>query len=110
MKRVVYLLGSLIMLGIGLFASRMWGPLLMAGKLVLVPILALPALAFLAYRFAFLPSGRRSIETGIHQNALLNMHGPEAVAAGRRLIVLGRCVIYFVVGFVWLYFLVFIVG
>lgn len=82
----------------------------MEGKLVLVPILAAPTLALLAYRWAFLPSGRKSIETGIHQNALLDLHGPEAVAAGRRLIVLGRCVVYFVIGFVWLYILVFIVG
>jgi hypothetical protein len=110
MKRATYLIASLLVLGVALFASRTWGTLLTEGKLVLVPVLALPALAFLAYRWAFLPSGRKSIETGIHQDALSSLHGRPAAAAGRRLIVLGRCIIYFVLGIVWLYLLVFIIG
>ncbi len=108
MSRTVYLLVIFVLLLAVTFLGYRWGALLVEGSSIIVLLVLLPLLSLVIYKGALM-QGRRSIETEAHRTAVLNLQGPEAVAAGRRLIVLGRCVVYFCVALSWIFFLAFVV-
>ena len=111
MNKVVAVLLSFLMVGGFILMGYRWGHFLPAGESpardLVIGLMVILSCIFV--QRGFLRMGRESVETGIYKRGVLDLRGTEAVAAGRRLIVLGRCFIYFGVAFAWIFFLVLVV-
>jgi hypothetical protein len=108
MNRTIYLLALfLLLLAMGFVGFR-WSSVLAEGKSIIILIGLLPLFCLVICKGALI-QGRTSIEREMHRTGILNLRGPEAVAAGRRLIVLGRCILYFGLGLSWIFFILYVV-